>query len=166
MSGYDPDFISQCQNELTNYGYCIVPVELDEEINRYIGNLAFENIDRYFHNSLSTTGKLFGILQYFCKVQEIEFIISHRSSENEWEEDGIWHDDGSRVLAFTLSLTTLRPEGGVLELRKKGSSFSSYLITPPIGEMIIFQTGVNGFEHKINAVTKGSRLIIAGWCTL
>jgi hypothetical protein len=114
-------------------------------------------------------GAVFEELRKYAEFSEIEFIISIRSSLEEPDEDGIWHDDGSRVLAFSLSVT-LDPdgiEGGRLEIRKRGSDTpdSGYLPTPAFGSMIVFATGQQGFEHKINRVIRGERIIIAGWCT-
>ena len=112
---------------------------------------------------------IFSKLQNYAKFSQIQFIISIRSSLEQPDEDGIWHDDGSRILAFSLSLT-LNPseiEGGILEIRERGeeSSKSETLPTPPYGSMIVFATGHLGFEHKINRVIRGERIIIAGWCT-
>jgi hypothetical protein len=112
---------------------------------------------------------IFDELLRYEKFSQIEFIISIRSSLIEPDDDGIWHDDGSRVLAFSLSLT-LEPvviEGGCLEIRRReGSNQESVVIpTPLFGTMIVFATGHRGFEHKINRVIQGERIIIAGWCT-
>jgi len=67
-------------------------------------------------------GKLFTFLKTFHDFTDIEFIISLRNASNDWEEDGIWHDDGSRVFAFSLSLTmdSEKIEGGRLGVRRKG----------------------------------------------
>ena len=112
---------------------------------------------------------IFDELRKYAEFSEIEFIISIRSSLEYPDEDGIWHDDGSRLLAFSLSLTLDHEgvEGGRLEIRKRGSetSPSEVITTPPFGTMIVFSTGQSGFEHKINRVTSGERIIIAGWCT-
>jgi hypothetical protein len=116
---------------------------------------------------------IFEELRRYERFSEIEFIISIRPSIRsplqEIDEDGIWHDDGSRVLAFSLSLTLDHAglEGGRLEIRKRSASpgESAFIATPPFGTMIIFATGHLGFEHKINRVVRGERIIIAGWCT-
>lgn len=121
-------------------------------------------LDELMAKATSEGGIIFEMMKQVCPVNEIEFIISLRDANNEWEEDGIWHDDGSRIMAFSLSLTLNKPEGGVLEIRKKGAEISLKIPTPDYGSLIIFQTGKTGFEHKINQVTKGQRLIIAGWC--
>ena len=165
MNTFHHDFISQCQNDLKFHGYCVMPVGLNRELREFIREQDFDAIDSHFQARLSPKADLFNQLRTLCSFTKTEFIISLRESNNEWEEDGIWHDDGSRDMAFSLSLTETPPEGGMLELRVKGSLFSTFLITPPMGEMIVFQTGKKGYEHKINAVTKGSRLVIAGWCS-
>lgn len=165
MNNLSSDLISQCQNELDNYSLFLIKLDFPERLAQSIREKNYVEIDQFFANETSQDGMIFKVLSHFCPVAEIEFIISKRSATDEWEEDGIWHDDGSRILAFSLSLTTEMPSGGVLEIRKKGTLYSSFINTPAYGTMIVFKTGVDGFEHKINAVTKGERLIIAGWCT-
>ena len=54
--------------------------------------------------TIKELNNIFEFLKQFHDFNFIEFIISIRDSQNEWEEDGIWHDDGSRVFAFSLSL--------------------------------------------------------------
>lgn len=107
---------------------------------------------------------IFNLLSQFYPIQDIEFIISLRVAGD--NEDGIWHDDGSRKIAFSWSLTpeSFSPEGGILSLRpKKEPSHIQNIKTPHYGEMIIFRTGEDGWEHKISEVTGGKRLVIAGW---
>jgi hypothetical protein len=164
MEPKSTNIISQCQSDLDAHGYCLLKVVLPKALQNHISNEDYLQIDTCFKQLTAADGIVFKTLQEFCPVKEIEFIISLRESKNEWEEEGIWHDDGSRILAFSLSLTKTSPEGGILEFRKKGQKDSKKLMTPDYGTMIVFKTGVDGFEHKINAVTKGSRLIIAGWC--
>jgi hypothetical protein len=154
------------QEKLANEGHFFTSLVLPDTVKTWVAMQNWPLIDDYFMQATSRDGIVFGHLKQFSNFNEIEFIISLRDSENEWEEDGIWHDDGSRVLAFSLSLT-LEPKlisGGVLEIRKKGAS-SSFKIPPfAFGEMVVFATGTTGHEHKINRVTNGKRLIIAGWC--
>ena len=124
------------------------------------------NIDELFKKITQPDGSLFNYLKKFHDFESIEFIISLRSSNNPDEEDGIWHDDGSRLMAFSLSLTNSPPKrGGHLSFRKKESSIEDQIPTPDYGNIIIFLTGTYGFEHKTNAVLDGERLIIAGWCS-
>ena len=129
-------------------------------------------MDRLIALETRKGGAIFEELLNFSRFSEIEFIISIRSSLEVPDEDGIWHDDGSRRLAFSLSLTR-NPEaiqGGRLEIRRRAerggdASGSEVLPTPGYGTLIVFATGSQGYEHKINRVTEGERLIIAGWCT-
>jgi hypothetical protein len=129
----------------------------------------WQELDATIRQETISGGLLFEELQRYGEFSEIEFIISIRSSREEPDDDGIWHDDGSRVLAFSLSLT-LEPnaiEGGRLEIRKRSTQpgASEVIPTPPYGTLIVFATGHQGFEHKINRVVRGERIIIAGWCT-
>ncbi len=157
--------ISQCQNALKKCGYFITKISLPSVLSSLIQAEDYQAVDELFLDMAAPSGQLFETLSSLVpNCERIEHIISLRDAANDWEEDGIWHDDGSRVLAFSLSLTLDTPKGGVLELRKKGDSESSKIPTPAYGNIIIFHTGENGYEHKINQVTKGKRLIIAGWC--
>jgi hypothetical protein len=117
---------------------------------------------------LDEGGFLFNFLQKYAEFDSIEFIISIRNGEDDFEEDGIWHDDGSRAFAFSLSLTLALDEleGGFLGIRKKGQEAFEIIRTPEFGSMILFLTGTSGYEHKIHRVTKGERVVVAGWCSL
>ena len=156
--------ISQCQTDLSESGFCITKIELPNIVREAVIAKDYEQLDKIISTQCIENGAIFELMKQFCSVEKIEHIISLRESINDWEEDGIWHDDGSRIMAFSLSLTFDKPEGGVLEFRKKGVIQSHKIPTPKFSEIIIFKTGVEDYEHKINAVTKGSRLIIAGWC--
>lgn len=156
--------ISQCQSDLKTDGYTLLKLALPPSIMDLVIDDKYEELDSHIAKLTRHDGLIFKAMSNFCDVEEIEFIISLRDSMNEWEEDGIWHDDGSRILAFSLSLTLVQVEGGVLEFRKKGSIGTQKIKTPSYGTMIVFKTGVEGYEHKINAVRSGKRLIIAGWC--
>ena len=159
-----PKINSQCQNDLELHGFCTVKVDLNSSIYKAVQEQDYELLDKLIQVETAKDGQLFSLLSTYCDVDQIEFIISLREAKNEWEEDGIWHDDGSRILAFSLSLTLESPEGGVLEFREKGAINSHKIPTPPFGTAIIFKTGAENYEHKINKVTKDKRLIIAGWC--
>lgn len=154
---------------LETQGYLITPIELPPVIRDKVTERNWVELDRAIGLETRPEGVIFKHLQNYAEFSQIEFIISIRSSLEAPDEDGIWHDDGSRVLAFSLSLT-LNPEaieGGRLEIRKRGADISTpeVVSTPPYGTMIVFATGHQGFEHKINRVIRGERMIIAGWCT-
>lgn len=155
---------TQCLNALDENGYTLISLETSVELKKAVEQKDYPLIDQIIQVQTMPGGNIFKALAKVCNVESIEFIISLREAQNEWEEDGIWHDDGSRIMAFSLSLTQHKPGGGILEFRKKGELQSQKIETPDFGKMIIFKTGIDGYEHKINAVTQGSRLIIAGWC--
>jgi hypothetical protein len=148
-------------------GFHLSYFPLADEIKDFVKNEQWENLDQAFKELTKKGGSLYNFLQSFHDFNEIEFIISVRDASHEWEEDGIWHDDGSRVFAFSLSLT-LEPDkvkGGRLGVRPKGQDHFMQIPTPGLGTIILFLTGLYGFEHKIHQVIEGRRVIIAGWCS-
>lgn len=148
-------------------GFCLESLNISQCIIDCIKKNDWNKLDEEFQKLTSPGGEIFQRLLNYIYFESIEFMISIRDSAHEWEEDGIWHDDGSRVLAFSLSLT-LEPDklqGGVLGIRKKGQEDFIKIPTPAFGTMIVFLTGVHGFEHRIHQVTSGRRIIIAGWCS-
>jgi hypothetical protein len=153
--------------ELFREGFHLCEVSLPEILREIVLNEDWGRLDEELKILTSSEGDLFKFLQSYHDFRQIEFIISIRDASNTWEEDGIWHDDGSRVFAFSLSLT-INPEliqGGSLGIRKKEEENVSFISTPPYGSLILFLTGRYGFEHKIHQVRKGRRIIIAGWCS-
>jgi 2OG-Fe(II) oxygenase superfamily len=153
--------------ELFDKGFHLTTFPLPEIVQEAVLKEDWPLLDQEIRRLTLKGGELFEFLHGFHDFSEIEFIISIRDAKNDWEEDGIWHDDGSRVFAFSLSLT-LSPqsiEGGHLGIRKKGEDDFPEIPTPPFGSLILFLTGEYGFEHKIHQVLKGRRIIIAGWCS-
>lgn len=156
-------------NLLKTQGYFLTRVTLPAWVGQQVALRNWEELDRAILTETLPGGEIFDSLRPYAEFTQIEFIISIRSSLEYPDEDGIWHDDGTRVLAFSLSLS-MRPEliqGGRLEIRKRfvEQARAAVLETPPYGGMIVFATGQAGFEHRITAVTAGERIIIAGWCT-
>lgn len=151
--------------ELFTQGYHLTSFPLGEEIRSRVQQERWQELDDEFRKLTIKDGRLFQFLQQFHDFNSIEFIISVRDASNDWEEDGIWHDDGSRVFAFSLSLTIGEIEGGRLAFRHQGGAPHAFLPTPDFGGIILFLTGRYGFEHKIHQVTRGRRVIIAGWCS-
>lgn len=152
---------------LFQQGFHLSYFPLSEEIKSFVQNEQWENLDNSFKELTKKDGRLFQFLNQYHDFESIEFIISIRDAINDWEEDGIWHDDGSRVFAFSLSLS-LEAEGisgGRLGIRLKGDGPFQQIPTPQFGGIILFLTGIYGFEHKIHQVLSGRRIIIAGWCS-
>lgn len=169
MSSNTPQDLLSSLSSLTSQGYFLSRITPPFAIQIHVANRDWLSLDRAMRIETLPGGTVFEELQKYAKFSEIEFIISIRSSLEEPDEDGIWHDDGSRVLAFSLSVTLDHEsiEGGRLEIRKRGADITETAVikTPPFGNMIVFATGQQGFEHKINHVSQGERIIIAGWCT-
>lgn len=153
------------KTELFLNGYHLTEFKLPSHLKKLVKDEKWKEVDEIFKNLTSGEGHLFGFLKQFHDFNSIEFIISIRDATNVWEEDGIWHDDGSRVFAFSLSLTIDEVEGGILGIRQKNKTHVKYLPTPQYGGIIMFLTGRYSYEHKIHQVTKGRRIIIAGWCS-
>ena len=151
--------------ELFETGFYLSHFHLPNEIKSLIEAENWNEVDAQFQRLTGKGGELYSFLSQFHEFEKIEFIISIRDAKNEWEEDGIWHDDGTRVFAFSLSLTEGDIQGGKLGLRQKGQEKGVFIPTPAFGTLIMFLTGIYGFEHKIHQVTKGRRIIIAGWCS-
>lgn len=162
------------KKELFVQGHTLVPF-LEHTSQFEFGPLiAKENwfqLDQMAFKLLAQGRELRCLLENFLSFSHTEHFISIRGQlqgQNPEEEDGIWHDDGSRVLAFSLSLTLETPlEGGILQIRSKSgdSSLVHSLPTPPYGQMIIFLTGVHGYEHRICKVERGRRVMLVGWCS-
>ncbi len=121
-------------------------------------------LDRLVAESAATGGSLRVLLENYLDLSSLEHIIAIRSAPD--DEDGIWHDDGSRLMGFSLSMTANHESisGGVLHLRKKGEIKAQVITTRPLGTIIVFLTGVYGYEHRVTAVSSGRRIVIAGWC--
>jgi hypothetical protein len=154
---------------LDKHGYFLVPIELPPVMRGLVLERDWAGLDRALQAETRAGGVIFEALSRYARFSEIEFIISIRSSKESPDEDGIWHDDGSRLLAFSLSLSPFHEEigGGRLEIRRRegAQELTGSIATPPYGTLIVFATGQSGFEHKINRVTDGERIIAAGWCS-
>lgn len=153
--------------ELFQNGFHLTYFSMGDEIQDLVKAENWQALDEEFKKLTASEGRLFQLLQQYHDFSSIEFIISVRDSRNQEEEDGIWHDDGSRVFAFSLSLTpdSATIGGGRLGIRRRGEENFHSIPTPFFGGMILFLTGLYGYEHKIHQVNAGRRIIIAGWCS-
>lgn len=152
-----------------NQAFIEEEVVLNDTFKNLIIKNDWNNLDKECNKLIQKDGQLYKKLKnLYPKLELIEYILSLREAENPYEEDGVWHDDGSRNLAFSLGLN-LEPSkiyGGELLLRKKNCQKSQITIPPILyGKCIIFQTGYNHFEHKICQVKSHYRLVMAGWCS-
>lgn len=153
-------------NGLLEHGFLKSTFPLINEIQPLVIKRDWNALDAYFSTSVRPGGFLFKKLSDYHKFDSIEHMLAIRNSED--DEDGIWHDDGSRHIAFSLSLV-LNPEaiiGGNLLIRRKNDIESlTKITTQPFGTMVIFLTGQYQFEHKIQRVEKGERIVLVGWCS-
>ena len=153
-------------NTLLEHGFKKICLNLPKEIEELVETRNWEKLDNVAFKLCGLDGLIFNELKEFHEFNQVEHLINVRQGPG--DEDGIWHDDGSRFLAFSLSLN-LRPYsigGGELFLRKKGDINKMVTLTPlPFGEMIVFLTGQYDFEHKVGKVTSGERICLAGWCS-
>ncbi len=129
---------------LMNTGFHLTYFPLSEDIRNSVRNEKWNEVDEAFQALTKPGGRLFEFLKTFHDFQMIEFIISIRDAENDWEEDGIWHDDGSRVFAFSLSLTenSNALQGGRLGVKRKSEETFATIPTPDFGGIILFLTGM------------------------
>lgn len=151
--------------QLQENGYLITKFPLPKDLEDLVTNEDWKRVDDTFQDLLAKGGSLYNFLKEFGIFIKTEFIISIRDSKDSEQDNGIWHDDGSRNFAFSLSLTK-EPQGingGHLSLKKKDQEETIDIPTPDYSKAIIFLTGTHGYEHKINKVTLGKRVIIAGW---
>lgn len=146
-------------------GYLLRSFPLAPELKDWALCRDWERLDRHLAQLVGPHGELFRELAQHAEFRTIEHMLALRDGSAPEEEDGIWHDDGSRVLAFSLSLNYFGlPVGGEFEIRAKGQPTSSLGPYAP-GTLIIFRTGVDGFEHRTRRVIEGKRLVCAGWCS-
>jgi hypothetical protein len=149
--------------DLLKNGFLTDFFPIDPIVKTYLESQNYQALDLYFKESLKKEGDFFKFLTKFFPVNFIEYIIAIR--EAPLDEDGIWHDDGSRLFGFSLSLNQnpSNIEGGELLFKLKNSDTLHQFPPQPFGIIIIFLTGIYGYEHKVCQVSKGKRTVIAGW---
>jgi len=158
---------------LKESGYLKLRFSLPSSWREFVKNEDYEKLyqeaQKEMHSSGILGAKLFEVYQE-CKIEEAhwELMLAKRRGPQDPEEDGIWHDDGSRNLAFSLSLNEHPEEisGGELCLRPKAEPHKvTQLSTLPWGEAYLFATGKLNWEHRISLVSIGNRLVLVAWIT-
>lgn len=158
-------------NSLLEHGYIKKYLAIPTELLNATASRDWKLVDQLISKYLLPGNFLHDELYTHHQFNHTEHIIAIRNGED--DDDGIWHDDGSRDLAFTWSLNEV-PElivGGELLFCKKGDANNAQrvdvttIMAPLIGVLVIFLTGAYGFEHKVNRVREGERKTIAGWCS-
>ena len=105
-------------SKLYENGFFLTPLNLGADLQQKVLEEDWASVDLIIGSMCQKHGLLYETLKKISHFESIEHIVSLRKAP---DEDGIWHDDGSRVLAFSLSLN-LKPEnikGGALSIRKK-----------------------------------------------
>lgn len=158
------DSLQPQYDELFKNGVTLLSYPVNDQIKKSVEKRSWEEVDQEFYRLCGHEGELFKFLQRFHRFQSIEHMLAIRDPS---VDEGIWHDDGSRYMAFTISLTKEHHlvEGGNLLFRKKGQSELTKLPTPEFGVMTLFLTGHYGYEHKIQRVEDGERIVLVGWCS-
>lgn len=144
-----------------------LPLSLRKSIEEKDYSIVFDEFEIAMENGqwLSNHLKLLIPKPFLTTPYTHELMLSLREGPQDEEQEGIWHDDSSRDLIFSLSLTQ-EPEmvkGGELELRRFGSKEIQSIPTQPFGTLIFFPSGKMGWEHRISRVTAGNRLVLVGW---
>ncbi len=151
--------------KLIESGFLLTQFPIDPIVIAWVKNQEWKKLDQYFLDISKPNGLLRNFLFDFLDFSHLEHIISIRRSPD--DEDGIWHDDGSRFLGFSLSLN-IDPtciSGGELRFKKKQTKEAEVFPPLPCGQIVLFLSGIYDYEHMVSAVTRGERIVIAGWCS-
>ncbi|MGZ3787215.1 MAG: 2OG-Fe(II) oxygenase [Bacteriovorax sp.] len=154
------------KNELLKKnGFVVADFPLAPIVLGFLQDENWRGLDQYFLDISKDNGQLRNFLADYLDFVTLEHIIAIRRAPD--DEEGIWHDDGSRLLGFSLSLNR-DPKtivGGELRFKRKESTHTEVFPPLPYGKIVLFLSGIYGFEHMVSAVTKGERIVIAGWCS-
>lgn len=118
---------------------------------------------------LSNVLKSLTLESFQTETFDYEIMLALRTGPQDEEEEGIWHDDGSRDFALSISLN---PEphtidGGEVYVRQKQApEVVSSLENLPWGHFWVFPTGKYGWDHRTSRVNSGNRLVLVIWVTL
>ncbi len=150
---------------LKDVGFVLSEFPLENCVATFIKDKNWKALDDYFIQLSKPGNALHAFLSTYLDFDFTEHIIAIRSAPD--DEDGIWHDDGSRFLGYSLSLNLDHQniEGGQLRFKKKNSPQTEVFPPLPYGKIVLFLSGVYGYEHMVSAVTKSQRIVIAGWCS-
>jgi len=158
-------------DNLKQLGHISIKLKLPEIWKELSLKKDYEQLDTLAKTSLLSDGLLYLQMkkmapEHFLKERSFEHILSLREGPQREDFDGIWHDDGTRFLAFSMSLNEDYKSimGGELLMRHKSSREKIQAISArAFGTLTVFATGQDEWEHKTNLVLSGSRLVLAGW---
>jgi hypothetical protein len=148
---------------LKDIGHAQMPLPISSGYDALWEVQDWATMDHCLGLELKPGGLLFPVFAQFGEIAKTEHILAIRTAPD--DEDGIWHDDGSRDLAFTVSFNKDPKSilGGELLLRKKGEEQYVALAPPPWGFLTVIKTGRQGYEHRVLKVSRGVRMVCAGW---
>jgi len=151
-------------NELKKKGFMQMKLDFPSGFAKSLKDCDWLEVDQKFAGYLEKNGYLRAILDQFHPYDTTEHMIAIRDAKV--DEDGIWHDDGSRHFAFTWSFND-DPElqGGELLFKDRGSDECVVIDPPSYETLTVFLTGEYNYEHKVNRVLKGVRKTLVGWCS-
>jgi hypothetical protein len=152
-------------HDLLESGFVLTDFPLEPKVLEFVKQAKWFELDQYFLEISKPGGLLRNFLLEYLDFETLEHIIAIRSAPD--DEDGIWHDDGSRFLGFSLSLNRDHAAilGGELRFKKKEKTQSTVFAPLAYGKIVIFLSGIYGYEHMVSAVMKSQRVVIAGWCS-
>lgn len=157
-------------------GYIKSNIDLPSTVGNLVTNKSFDLVYKFFLNAINNRHSFFydQLLKLLppelqSRPFHTELMLSLREGPQDIDQEGIWHDDGSRDLIFSLSLSQESEiiVGGELFLRRKSNKEAVIKVKPaPFGTIFLFNTGKRGWEHKVSRVTIGNRLVLVGWLTI
>ncbi len=151
--------------------FVVEKIQLPEVFKNSVLQKNYIELEKAFQEALLPQGVIHQKLKEHCQFSTVEGIIAIRNSMD--DEEGIWHDDGSRKMGFSLSLN-INPSsisGGNLLIRprflyKDSNDEGSFRLAPQdFGTLIVFKTGQEHYEHRVTKVETGERIVLAGWCS-
>lgn len=150
--------------DLLDNGFVIADFPLEPKVLNFLLKKEWFELDQYFLEISKKGGLLREFLLKYLDFETLEHIIAIRKAPD--DEDGIWHDDGSRFLGFSLSLNLDHANilGGELRFKRKDSPQMEVFQPLAYGKIVLFLSGIYGYEHMVSEVTNGQRIVIAGWC--
>ena len=151
------------KQSLHNIGVTQELLSLPEELKQLAFKENWQELEKYFASHIQNKTGFYQKISSLLKIENIEYMLALRLPP---DEDGIWHDDGSRELGFSISLC-LGPEeisGGEFCFKSKTEKETRLFKPGEFGTLTCFRTGKYGFEHKVSQVLSGRRLMFVGWC--
>ncbi|OUR96779.1 hypothetical protein A9Q84_10585 [Halobacteriovorax marinus] len=151
-------------SEIKKKGFLQMKLAFPKELADALKLCNWQRVDQLLFEYLEVGAFLRTVLDQFHPYNTTEHMIAIRDART--DEDGIWHDDGSRHFAFTWSFNDdPELEGGELLFKVKNSTECTTITPPAYETLTVFLTGEYNYEHKVNKVSRGVRKNLVGWCS-